>query len=43
MGHITNFLCQVPHVFGILGGFGGLPEEENWVELTAGSVQERDA
>ena len=32
--------CQVPHVFGVQGGFSGLSEDANWVELTHDLVQE---
>ncbi|CAJ1363214.1 unnamed protein product [Effrenium voratum] len=30
----------VPRVFGVKSGFGGLPEEQNWVELTHEAVQD---
>ena len=31
---------QVPHVFGVQGGFSGLSEDANWIELTHDLVQE---
>ena len=31
---------QVPNVFGVKSGFGGLPDENNWWELTPEVVQE---
>ena len=30
---------QVPHVFGVQGGFSGLSEDANWIELTHDLVQ----
>ena len=34
---------QVPHIFGVQGGFSGLSEDENWIELTYDLVQEHHA
>ena len=36
----TSRPWQVPYVFGVKSGFGGLPEEQNWLELTPEVVQE---